>query len=57
MYAVDTTDYCTCILQDFNHKNLENDFNDKLNRISEWMTFNKLSLNARRTKSMTFHRN
>ena len=54
MYADDTTIYFN--LEDFNQGNLENEVNNELSRVSEWMTLNKLSLNASKTKSMTFHR-
>ena len=54
MYADDTTIYFN--LEDFNQENLENEVNNELSRVSEWMTLNKLSLNASKTKSMTFHR-
>ena len=54
MYADDTTIYFN--LEDFNQEKLENEVNNELRRVSEWMTLNKLSLNASKTKSMTFHR-
>ena len=54
MYADDTTIYFN--LEDFNWEHLENEVNNELNRVGEWMTLNKLSLNASETKSMTFHR-
>ena len=54
IYADDTTIYFN--LEDFNQENLENEVNNELSRVSEWMTLNKLSLNASKTKSMTFHR-
>ena len=54
MYADDITIYFN--LEDFNQGNLENEVNNELSRVSEWMTLNKLSLNASKTKSMTFHR-
>ena len=54
MYADDTTIYFN--LKDLNQENLEKEVNNELSRVSEWMTLNKLSLNASKTKSMTFHR-
>ena len=54
MSADDTTIYFN--LEDFNQENSENEVNNELSRISEWMTLNKLSLNASKTKSITFHR-
>ena len=50
MYADDTTLYC----------NLSNNANERylsseLNKNSEWLASNKLSLNVRKTKFMVFH--
>ena len=54
MYADDTTIYLN--LEDFKQENLENEVNNKLNRVSERMTLHTLSQNASKTKSMTYHR-
>ena len=50
MYADDTTLYCN----PSNNAN-ENYLNSELNKISEWLASNKLSLYARKTKFMVFH--
>ena len=50
MYADDTTLYCNLS----NNAN-ENYLNSELNKISEWLASNKLSLNTRKTKFMVFH--
>ena len=50
IYADGTTLYCNL------SKNAkENYLNSELNKISEWLASNKLSLNARKTKFMVFH--
>ena len=49
MYAYDTTLYCTLS----NNAN-KNYLNSELNKISEWMASNKLSLNTQKTKFMVF---
>ena len=49
-YADDTTLYC-----DLSNNTNENHLNSELNKISEWLASNKLSLNARKTKCMVFH--
>ena len=49
MYADDTTIYFN--LEDFNQENLETEVNNELSRVSEWMTLNKLSLNASKTQN------
>ena len=53
MYADDTTLYFT--LQDFPSHNLEEIVNYELGNITNWLNFNKLSLNTTKTKSMMFH--
>ena len=50
MYAEDTTLYCNLS----NNAN-ENYLNSELNKISEWLASNKLSLDARKTKFIMFH--
>ena len=50
MYADGTTLYCNLS----NNAN-ENYLNSELNKISEWLASNKLSLNTRKTKFMVFH--
>ena len=53
MYADDTTLYFT--LQDFPSHNLKEIVNYELGNITNWLNFNKLSLNTTKTKSMMFH--
>ena len=53
MYADDTTLYFT--LQDFPSHNLEEIINYELRNITNWLNFNKLSLNTTKPKSMMFH--
>ena len=53
MYADDTTLYFT--LQDFPSHNLEEIVNYELGKMTNWLNFNKLSLNTTRTKFMVFH--
>ena len=53
MYADDRTLYLT--LQDFPSHNFEEIVNYELGNITNWLNFNKLSLNATKTKSMMFH--
>ena len=53
MYAGDTTLYFT--LQDFQSHNLEEIVNYELGNITNWLNFNKLSLNTTKTKSIMFH--
>ena len=50
MYADDTTLYCN-----LSNNTNEKDLNSELHKISEWLTSNKLSLNALKTKFMVFH--
>ena len=52
MYADDTL-YFT--LQDFPSHNFEGIVNYELGKITNWLNFNKLSLNTTKTKSMIFH--
>ena len=49
MYADDTTLYCN-----LSNNTNENDLNSELHKISEWLTSNKLSLNAQKTKFIVF---
>ena len=53
MYADDTTLYFT--LQDFPSHNFEEIVKYELGKITNWLNFNKLSLNTTKTKSMMFH--
>ena len=53
MYTADTTLYFT--LQDFPSHNFEEIINYELEKITNWLNFNKLSLNTTKTKSMMFH--
>lgn len=50
MYADDTTLYCN-----FNQYNSEDEINNELNKVSNWLSSNKLSLNIKKTKYMVFH--
>ena len=53
MYADDTTIYFT--LRDFSGINVEENVSSELNKVNSWLSLNKLSLNADKTKCMTFH--
>ena len=53
MYADDITLYFT--LHDFPSHNLEEIVNYELGNITNWLDFNKLSLNTTKTKFMMFH--
>ena len=55
MYADDTTLYFN--LEDFDCRNLDNEFNSEIENINLWLKLNKLSLNADKTKYMIFHTN
>ena len=50
MYADDKTLDCN-----LSNNAYENYLNSELNKISEWLASNKLSLSARKTKFMVFH--
>ena len=50
MYADDTTLYCN-----INNANSDIILNNKLCKISDWLSSNKLSLNVKKTKYMVFH--
>ena len=50
MYADDTTLYCN-----LSNNTNENYLSSEPYKISEWLTSNKLSLNAQKTKFMVFH--
>ena len=50
MYADDTTLYCN-----INQNSSEDAINNELKNITEWLSSNKLSLNAKKTKFMIFH--
>ena len=50
MYADDTTLYCN-----LNQNTCAIVINNELDKISEWLSSNKLSLNVRKTKFMLFH--
>ena len=50
MYVDDTTLYCN-----LSNNTNENYLSSELHKISEWLTSNKLSLNAQKTKFMVFH--
>ncbi len=55
LYADDTT--LSSTLSCFKNNNTINDnINDQLNEISEWLKLNKLSLNIKKTKYMIFHK-
>ena len=54
MYADDTTLYCC--LEDIKSDNKEQMLNNELQRVSEWLNVNKLSLNVRKTKYMIFRK-
>ena len=53
MYADDTPLYFTS--QDFRSHNLEEIVHYEPGKITNWLNFNKLSLNTTKTKSMMFH--
>ena len=53
MYADDTTIYFN--LEDFPKTNLVNNITNELDKVNVWLKQNKLSLNADKTKCMTFH--
>ena len=50
MYADDTTLYCN-----LNQNTCAIVINNELDKISEWLSSNRLSLNVRKTKFMLFH--
>ena len=50
MYADDTTLYCN-----INQNSIEHPINNELKPITEWLSSNKLSLNAKKTKFMILH--
>ena len=54
MYADDTTIYFN--LEDFDPDNVSNEINNELEKITNWLQINKLSLNTQKTKLMVFHR-
>ena len=54
MYADDTTLYCC--LEDIKSDSKEQILNNELQRVSEWLNANKLSLNVRKTKYMIFRK-
>ena len=51
IYADDTTLYTTIS----SNNNLEQEINNELNAINDWLKLNKLSLNITKTKAMCFH--
>ena len=53
MYAADTTLYFK--VEHFPKDDLRNWVTNELNKIHLWLQYNKLSLNAQKTKCMTFH--
>jgi hypothetical protein len=53
MYADDTTLFCN--IDYSNLAQTENTINRELDKISQWLSCNKLSLNVGKTKSMVFH--
>ena len=53
MYADDTTLFTTINCFE-NNENTNQYINDELSKINEWLIFNKLSLNASKTKFMVF---
>ena len=55
MYADDTTLYFN--LEDFDCRNMDNEFNSEIENINLWLKLNKLSLNDDKTKYMIFHTN
>ena len=50
MYADDTTLFCN-----LNQNTNEHEINVEINKISDWLASNKLSLNVKKTKFMVFH--
>ena len=52
-YADDTTR--TSTLNSFECSDIRNNVNKELNKISNWLKANKLSLNVKKTKFMIFH--
>ena len=52
MYADDTTLYCNV-----NQQITEQLINVELEKVSTWLSSNKLSLNVKKTKFMVFHPN
>lgn len=54
MYADDTTLYFN--LEDFPEQGRELDINNELNKVNNWLTLNKLTLNTDKTKTMFFHK-
>ena len=54
MYTYDTTLYCCCC--DIKSDNKEKILNNELQRVYAWLNANKLSLNVRKTKYMTFRK-
>ncbi len=53
MYADDTTLYFN--MEDFPKTDRVESVNNELNKVNDWLQHNKLSLNADKTKCMTFH--
>ena len=53
IYADDTT--LTATLNLFGNDNSEYNINNELNKVSDWLKLNKLSLNSTKTKAMLFH--
>ena len=53
LFADDTN--LSSTLRTFASNNLSNDINYELNKISDWLIVNKLSLNIKKTKFMVFH--
>ena len=53
MYADDTTIYFN--LEDFSNDNLTNSITNELSKLNIWLSQNRLSLNADKTKYMIFH--
>jgi hypothetical protein len=52
-YADDTTLIST--IDKFNIENLENSITYEINKISDWLKVNKLSINPKKSKFMIFH--
>ena len=55
LYSMYAYPLCTTIYCNLSNNANENYLNSELNKISEWLASNKLSLNARKTKFMVFH--
>jgi hypothetical protein len=55
MYADDTNLVSTVCTFNTNNKNISENINKELNNVTDWLTVNKLSLNASKTKMMLFH--